>query len=140
MNTIKICKEVNISELIADGDSLSDFAKYLAEAGLDIGEAYDAELSDEDSNLPCYMALLKNADSIPAPLIPYFLEAAFQYTADNESLIIVSVTTNEATHKDWLALAAEYPGSHVTAIERGHGGNRRTVYCITFPGTPSLPD
>jgi hypothetical protein len=125
MNEMKI--EVYIE---VDLNGFGDFKEFVDQLG------FDATLEYGD-DVPCYFTFLQGSENIPVKAIPAVLEAALYFTAGNESLVMVSVTSVEKNHQDWLQIAQDYPGAHITEIiRRADNNSKYTVYNLLFPGTP----
>lgn len=120
MTTIHVCKEVDLIDFC-------DFQELMDELDINV-----VLLDSDTAGLPCYMGILQNSQFVEASQIPLVLDAACHFVAGDESLIIVSVNSREDNYKDWLDMAENTPGAHVTTIQR----DGRTVYNLLFRGQP----
>lgn len=128
---MKICKEINLG----DYDLFSDFAD---ELHLDEGVVL---ASDDDGNDgPCYLDRLEGTQLVDRSLIPVVLEAACYFHPKLDGLLQLSVSENEANHKDWLEAVSGYPGVHIVEHQRCSrpGDNSYKVWLIHIPVIPVL--
>lgn len=129
MTTIHICTELNLDNL--------DFEDLMDRVVLNDGWG-DVPVLESD-NLPCYMGFIRDAQLIPTSAIPAALELAMRDIANEETLLMVSMTSREDGYQAWVDIARDYPGGVVTEITRkDHRGTPYTVYNLLFPGTPTL--
>lgn len=90
---------------------------------------------NDETNGPCYVNFLTNAQAIAPSNIHKALELAMQHQDEGYTgILCVSVTTKESNHKAWLEQAENYPGAVITTVKR----NDRTCYLLQFSYQPEL--
>jgi hypothetical protein len=117
---------------IADIVKSEDYMPYALEK---LGVSPGIGLSAGD-DFPCYFGMVLSSEEIrdinEAEIV---IEVARLIVDPTEAVIMVSTTTCEPAHKDWLALAKKLKAK-VNVIERRQGGAYRLVYTILFSATP----
>lgn len=96
------------------------------------------ETPSVNGGAPCYQTHLQNTEELSedVSVADYLTLLCSSDETMNDCLVTFSVTSEEDRHKEWLEAVEMYPGSHVTAIDRGG----YTVYFCTFPVTPQFPE
>lgn len=125
---IRVCKDVDMEDYYS-------FEEFLEELGNHDG----VSLISENGSLPCYFDCLTGTEEIPEGQAGTFLEAASYFSeGDAEGILMVSVTSRERNHQEFLDIARDYPGATITTTPRNNGRDLYTVYCLLFPATPQL--
>lgn len=127
----KIVREVDVIEVLQNSVSFKDC---IEEFGLSDSMAL---MCESGADLPCYFDHLMHADRVEnLEQAEVALQAALSFGAANEeTVLLVSVTSKEPAHVHWLELAKELQAPFTTT-QRGHDGTKRLIYTILFAATP----